>query len=255
MLFDSGTISLVGGADLVVTALQNTGPGASPVTLSLVDAFGDNSQLFDVAAPASVRVVHDSPDAPPVAIIATINNVASTLVPSLTYEAFTPYESLTPGAYTFGITPASNTSQVLATQTLTLRAGSEQAIYAFGKLANLVTQVTWDDRRRLATEAKLRIIQGSPSAGNADVYLTAPGAGIASLTPTYSGVPFMGDTGFQGFAAGSYDLTVTVAGSKSAVIGPVTVSIINTGVYTVVAREAPGGGAPYGLILLDDFAP
>lgn len=252
VLFDSGTINLIGGTDLVVTALQNTGPGPSPLMLSVVDAYGNDSQLFDVATPANVRVVHDSPDAPPVSVIAN-GNVATPLVPTLAYEGSTAYLPLTPGFYTFNVTPAGSTSQVLAMQALTLYAGTEQTIYALGNLATMTAQVSWDDRRRVATAAKLRIIDGSPTAGLVDIYVTTTGANIASLTPTYAGVPFTGDTGFQGFAAGSYDVTVTPAGSKTAAIGPVNISIITTGIYTMVVRDAPGGGAPYGFILLDDL--
>jgi hypothetical protein len=121
--------------------------------------------------------------------------------------------------------------------------------------ASLGTQVTGDDRRRIATGAKLRIFQALPDVAFVDIYLTAPGAGIASMAPTFAGVPFAADTGFQQFAAGSYDLTVTTGGTQNILIGPTTLNVINTGLYTVVARDAPGGGAPDGLILMDDFAP
>ena len=254
VLFDSGTITLSGGDDLVLSVLQNTGPGSATVTLGIVDAYGDNSRLYDAATPANLRVVHDSPDAPPISVIAN-GNAASPLVPSLSYENFTAYAAVTPGAYTLDITPAGTPSDVLVSSSLPLNAGDEQTLYVMGTTATLGTLVTEDHRRRVATEAKLRIIQGSPFAGNVDVYLTAPGAGIASASPIYQAIPFTGDTGFQGFVAGSYDLTITLAGSMTAAIGPTTIKIANSGVYTAVVRDAAGGGAPLGLIMLDDFAP
>jgi hypothetical protein len=55
------------------------------------------------------------------------------------------------------------------------------------------------------------------------------------------------------YVQGSYDLTVTPAGSKTPIIGPVSITLNDDGVYTAVARDAPGGGAPYGLIELDNF--
>ncbi len=64
----------------------------------------------------------------------------------------------------------------------------------------------------------------------------------------------MTDTGFVSYAAGSYALTITPAGSKTPAIGPLTVELANAGIYTAVARDAAGGGSPLGLILLDDFA-
>jgi hypothetical protein len=254
VLFDSGTITLSGGSDFVVTLLQNVGPGTAPVVLGTVDAFGDNSTLFDISTPATVRYVNASPDSPPLSVIAN-GNSGTPLATMLAYESFTPYGPLTAGAYTFAITPASNTAQVVTSLPLTLNAGSQQTIYALGLYASLGTQVTFDDRRRVATAAKLRIVQALPDAAFVDIYLTAPGAGIASMAPTFAGVPFAADTGFQQFAAGSYDLTITTAGTQNILIGPTTLNVINTGIYTAVARDAPGGGAPDGLILMDDFAP
>jgi hypothetical protein len=257
VLFDSGTISLTGGADLLVAALENTGPGTAPITLGVVDSKGNNTLLVDVGTPADVRVVHDSPDAPAVSVIAN-GDVTSPLVPSLSYENAFPslsaYASLPAATYAIAVTPASNPSDAVLSTSLPLAAGSVQSVYAVGLLANISALVTSDDDRRLATQAKLRIIHGSPAAGPVDIYLTAPGAGIATATPTYANVAFKDDTGFVSYAAGSYDVTVTPAGSKTAAIGPATVTLKKTGIYTAVARDAAGGGAPLGLILLDDFA-
>jgi hypothetical protein len=55
------------------------------------------------------------------------------------------------------------------------------------------------------------------------------------------------------YAAGTYDLSVTPAGSQTPSIGPTSVSLTNSGVYTAVLRDAAGGGAPPGIIYLDDF--
>ena len=66
-------------------------------------------------------------------------------------------------------------------------------------------------------------------------------------------MPFKADTGFLSVPAGSYDVTVTPSGTKSAAIGPATISVANNGIYTAVARDNAGGGTPLGLILLDDF--
>jgi len=254
VLFDSGTITLVGGDDVVISAVQNTGPGTAPVVLSVVDAYGNNSSIFNVGTPANVRVVHDSPNAPPVAVILD-GNVTPPLVPTLAYPDFTPYVSLTPGVHDVEVTPASNTADALINQSVNLNEGGIYSVYAIGDLAEIGPLITYDDDRRLATQAKLRIIHGSPSAGPVDVYLTTAGANIATLSPTYPGLEFADDTNFVSYAAGTYELTITPAGSKTAAIGPLSVTLKDTGIYTAVARDAPGGGAPFGLILLDDFVP
>jgi len=235
-----------------LAALQNTGPGAASIIVSVVDAIGDNVRIYDVNTPATLRVIHDSPDAPPLSVIAN-SNTATPLVPTLSYPTFTAYQALVPGLTNVAITPAGNPGDMLVDQQLDLDAGSVHSVYAIGPLASIKSLVTRDYNRRYATQAKLRIIQGSPAAGAVDVYLTAPGAGIATANPTYAEIPFGADTGFVSYASGSYDLTITAAGSKTPAIGPTTVSFSNSGIYTAVARDAPGGGTPLGLILLDDF--
>jgi hypothetical protein len=85
--------------------------------------------------------------------------------------------------------------------------------------------------------------------------VTAPGAGIATATPALRNVPFRAESGYVSLAGGSYDVTVTPTGTKTAAIGPATITVLDGNVYTAAARDAVGGGAPLGLILLDDFLP
>jgi hypothetical protein len=252
VLFDSGTITLGGGSDLVFSALQNEGPGTATIFLGVVDALGNDSSLFDVSTPTNVRFINDSPNAPALSLVAN-GNTATPLVPTLAYAAFSPYDSLTAGITTIAITAASNTSSSVTSQSLDLDAGSVHSIYAVGDLSGLQPFITRDHDRRYATQAKLRFIDGSQSAGLVDVYLTAPGTSIASVEPTYAGVAFLNDTGFVSYAAATYDLSLTPAGSKTPSVGPIAVTVINAGIYTIVLRDNAGGGMPPGVIYLDDF--
>jgi hypothetical protein len=253
-----GPIELEGGTDLVFSILLPFFPPGEVIPLpcgisfvSAVDAFGNNAWLNPGGA--SLRVINDSPDAPALAITAN-GNLTTPLVATLAYEGSTSYLDIgEPGVYGLAITPASNLSDVLASQRVNLRAGTNHSLYALGPLAQIFPFITLDDYRSYSTQARLRFIQGAPSAQLVDVYFTASGAGITSAMPTYAAMPFATDTGFVSYTQDSYDLTVTPAGGKTPIIGPVSVTLRNGGVYTAVARDAPGGGAPYGLIELDEF--
>jgi hypothetical protein len=261
-VYDSGPITLEGGMDLVISLLANPMPAYCPPHLncpvlgpivSAVDALGNNWQPVQNANSARVlRVVHDSPDAPALAV--TINgNLTTPLLTSIAFEGATPYDlGVMSGVGLLAITPANNLSNVLASRAIAAGPYSAHTLYALGPLAQLSALVTVDDHRRYATQARLRFIQGSASANPVDLYLTAAGAGITNAAPTYAAVPFAADTGLVSYTQGIYDLTVTAAGSKTPIIGPISTWLDNGEISTVIMRDAPGGGSPYGLIELDD---
>jgi len=252
VLYDSGTIFLEGGTDIVFSAMQNEGPGTATIFVAAVDAVGDSQRLYDVSTPVDVRVVNDSPNAPPLGVIAN-GNTAAPLAASVAYGAASAYAPLTAATVGIAITPANNSSDTLFGQSFQFGAGSSFTIYAVGPYSGLQTFVTRDFTRRYATQAKLRFLNGSQSAGLVDVYLTPPGTSIASVAPTYGAVGFSNDTGFVSYTAGAYDLTVTPAGSQTPTIGPISISLSNSGIYTAVLRDAAGGGTPPGIDYLDDF--
>jgi hypothetical protein len=171
------------------------------------------------------------------------------------YPVVSDYLAVPPGVYNVKVTPASNPGVIAIDADVELDAGVRYSAYAIGSLATIEPYVLVDDDRAIATEAKVRIVHLAPSAGLVDLYVTAPGADLATATPAFAGVDFRDETGYVSLAGGSYDVTVTVASTKVAAIGPATVTLSDGGVYTAAARDAAGGGAPFGLILLDDFNP
>jgi hypothetical protein len=264
VVFDSGSVSLAAGDDLLLSAEQNTGPGNSPITLAVTDAKGDNSQILDVSTPAEVRVIHASPDAPAVSVFAN-ESFAAPLVPCLefpgyagaaaaTCPTFTAYVPVLPPASvkSVQVTPYGNSGVIAINASLALAAGTYYSVYAVGDLASIAPLVLTDDTRRIATEAKLRLVHASPSAGNVDIYLTASSS-IAGAAPVLKNVPFKADSGFLPVAAGAYYVTITPTGKTTPAIGPLAVNLLDKGIYTAVAVDHVGGGAPLGVITLDDF--
>jgi len=260
-VFDSGTVTLAERADLLVMAIDNTGPGDSPIKL-LVHTGGSEFEILDAATPAEVRVVHAVPDAPPVDVY--VNDAMAAGAPAiagLDYADAAPgadnYVALASGTTNVLVTAAGNTGVIAIPATdLELAAGRQYTVYATGTLAGgIVPFITADDDRPVATEARVRIIHLAPSAGPVDIYVTAPMTDITGVSPTFSGVDLRDETGYVSLAGGSYDVTVTVAGTKTAAIGPATITLSDGGVYTAAARDPDPdvAGDTFGLILLDDF--
>lgn len=250
VVYDSGRFSLASGSDLTVAAINNRFAGASPVSLLAVDATGNVSELKDSNSTADVRVVHAVSDAPAVDVL--INNGKA--IAGLAFPDFTDYAKLTPGAYNVKVAAAADNSVVVINADLTLNAGSFYTVLATGSLGqNTITPLVLADMpRRIATAAQIRLIHGSTLAGNVDIYVTA-NSDISAASPAFSNVPFKAETGYVALTPGSYVVTVTPTGSKTAAIGPLRLELAGNKIYTAVARDGVGRAAPLGLIVLDDF--
>jgi len=250
VVFDSGRITLANGNDLTVAAINNRFAGASPVSLLAVDANGNVSEIKDSNSTGDVRVVHAVSDAPAVDVLLN-NNKA---IPGLAFPDFTGYANLTPGAYNVKVAAAADNSVVVINADLNLAAGSFYTVLATGSLeGNTISPlVLADNPRRIATAAQIRLVHGSTLAGNVDIYVTA-NADISAASPAFSNVPFKAETGYVALTPGSYVVTVTPAGTKTAAIGPLRLELAGNKIYTAVARDGAGRTAPLGLIVLDDF--
>ncbi len=253
VVYDSGPLSLASGDNLLIVAVENTATGDSPISLIVQNGSG-SAEILDVGVPADLRVVHASPDAPAVDVVVN-NDFDNPLVPGLAYPNFTPFVSVPAATYNTKVTDAATQTVVPINADLSLMAGVRYTVLAVDNLADIEPLIATDDARRVSTYAKVRIIHASPTAQTVDIYVTAPATNINAVAPTLAQVPFKANTGFLTLPEGTYDVTVTPAGSKNAAIGPVTITVENGGVYTAVARDDIGGagGAPLGLILMDDF--
>tara|TARA_R110002167_G_scaffold361000_2_gene578874 strand:+ start:2162 stop:4615 length:2454 start_codon:yes stop_codon:yes gene_type:complete len=252
VVYDSGTVSLTAGSDLLVMATTNTGTGSSPVSLLASD--GTNSFiLWDANSKANVRVVHAVSDAPAVDVIA---NNALTLFNGVAFPDITGYAAVDAGTYLIDVAVDSDNSIVAIDDAeITVESGKFYTAFANSDLATIGLDLVVDMPRPVATAAKVRIFHASPDAGNVDIYVTADGD-IANVDPAFAAVPFttpmLAETGYVELAAGDYVVTVTGAGSKDAAIETGTMSLAVNKVYTAIAIDSADGPT---LLTADDLAP
>jgi hypothetical protein len=126
-------------------------------------------------------------------------------------------------------------------------------VIATGPVAAIAPLVLEDDLTTPAAgNIKLRLVHASPTAGPVDIYVTAPGADLTTVTPTLANVPFRAASDYLEVPAGTYRVRITPAGSKTVAIDVDGVTLTSGQIRTAVAVDAPGGGAPLGAILLAD---
>jgi len=253
IVFDSGTIGLNDGDDLTIAAVTNTAggvdPEASPISLVALTGAG-SAEILDVDTNTSLQVVHASPDAGLVDIV-----VNGAVALQLDFPEATGFLDLPADTYNIAVTAPGNISApAIGPVDVELLGGTRYSILAVGKAMDMSIEplILTDDARRVATNAKVRIVHASPTAMDVDIYVTAVGAGILDTDPTLANIPFKANTGFIPLPAGDYDVTVTPAGLKDAAIGPATISISNSGIYTVIARDPLPGATELGVISSDD---
>ncbi len=252
VVYDSGTVALMALTDYFLTAVSNTWSGDSPV--ALLAALPEGQVLIqDKDAGADLRVVHAVADAPAVDVF--LDGSMTPAVDMLAFKQVTGFLNVPEGDHTVTVAAdADNSVVVIDAAEVTLEQGMSYSAYAVGSLtdSDISPLVVMESPRRIATAAKLNIAHTSYSAGNVDIYLTATDD-ISDATPALSDVPFMATSGALSITAGDYVVSVTPHDSKTVAIGPLPVSLMAGGIYSVAAVDNMGGGVPLGVILMDDF--
>lgn len=252
VVYDSGSLNLAAGADLMVLATQNVGAGESPVTLLVADGSG-SFLLWDDNTGANLRVVHGVANGPSVDVIA---NNEIVLVEALPFTDATNYLAVVDGDYLIDVAANNNGVVVVDDAAVTLKVGQSYTAIANNELSDVGLDLVMDNPRRIATAAQVRIFHASPGAGDVDIYVTTDGD-IENAQPAFSAVPFttpmLAETGYVQLTAGDYFVTVTAAGTKNAAIEAGMLTLQGGNIYTAVAVDAERGGLPPQLILMDDF--
>ena len=260
VVYDSGEISLAAGADLMIVAVDNTGPGAALVQLVVLDGTSA-SMLYDANTPASAVAAHLSPDAPAVDILADDNSTAAVeairLVDNVSYNQFCDINSVpAPGDYTINVALNSDNDAIATSFPLNVMQGDEVTAIVSGfatpGLTPAITPIALaGNTRSVITEAKLRITHASPSTGNVDLYLVPAGTDINTVDPTFAAVPFGADTTQLSIATGTYDAFVTGADSKTPAISLPGIEFTGGEVWDVIARDPEDGETGPQAVVID----
>ena len=266
VVFDSGPVGLPDNADLSIIAVDNTGPGASPVTLLAVFADGTVAELRDGGADASagLTAVHNAADAPAVCVVADDATTAEVerveLFAGVPFRGFGYLGLVPPGSYLVGlevfdeITGCAGSTVVVFEPAAELAPGAEATGIVVGTLAEgLELLALPDDLRPIATEARVRIVHGSSATPEVDIYVVAPGTDITdpAVEPAFAGVAFKQSTDFVSLPPGAYDVFVTVAGDTTPAISVPGAQFDGGAVITAIASDPAGEETAPGLIVID----
>ncbi len=216
---------------------------------ALTAACSDDDDNTGPDGEARVRVVHASPDAPDVDVLLDDSEVLG----DVPYLSASDYLEAEAGDHNVKVNAAGTATTVIDAD-VSLVDGTDYTVIAAGAAEAIEPLVLRDDNSEPAAgNARVRAIHGAPGAPAVDIYVTAPDADLETTIPVLANVEFGDVSDYIDAPAGDYQVRVTIAGTKTVVIDSGALALSGGQVRTAIAVDAPGGGAPFDLLVLEDL--
>lgn len=211
----------------VITIFDADGNETSPVAVRSMTAVGNPLVFADVSFPPKIRFLHAALTLPAVDVYddqPLTNRVAQ----DLAFKGATADIDTTPTTKTYYFTPTGSTATVLFSQEVTAPApGTFTHVYAVGDTGAWVGTRFVPDRAVTSTSAKVRIFHGALNHDSIDVYVND-----RDVPLTADDAPILANAAFSflapsvQLASGSYDLYITVGGTKTVLAGPYPFDVV-----------------------------
>lgn len=242
VLFTSLTRTYVAATTDTILLLNRDPSRTADVSVRQVAAAGTSLQLGDPRIPPRGRVLHAAPGIGNVDLAENgdfANLVASELAPGeLSAEA-----PLTAGTNTYTFTDAGNQGAPIVESEQVIGTGFYETLILTGPASDPGVLNAVSLRRPFATSGRLGFVHAAAAFALIDIYLLEAGTPIDDEGPISTFVPFSLGTGLVAVAAENYELTVTVAGTKTVLAGPLAIDVADRDVIEVFIVETPDPNA------------
>lgn len=175
-------------------------------------------------APAKVRVLHASPDAPKVDIYVNGNKTFE----NITYYQISPYLDVPAGSYRVEVYPAGQTTNPVLSENVEVRSGRNYTVAAAGQLANLQLVPIMDTTNIPSNKVKVRFWHLSPNAPAVDI-------AVQGGDVLFSNVSFTEAAKYFEVDPGRVTLEVRVAGTNDVVLTLRDINLAANEAYTITA--------------------
>lgn len=261
--FDSGTVNLPGGSDLLLAAIDSAGPtsNASPVQLLQIPEGGSTSVIRDQGSNTSLRAAHLSTNAPSTVDIEVNGSVPGAL-DDVSFPTLSSYLSIPSGTTDVAVLQSDGTSLNLSAS-LSLAPQSFNTAYAINDgngSTKLIT--TEDDLRSVATEVRFRVVHAASNVtslvpnGEVDVYVLPDGTTPSEAGQDAAAIESLAfEDSAEAAAAGgnTYDVFVTPKDTPSDVrFERQDLAPSDGQVFTLIARDDKSQGSAVTVIEQND---
>jgi len=196
---------------------------------------------------AELRVVQASPDTGEVNVVLNSKTIST----DIGYAGNTGYISVDSGSPNLQIIPV-NSSTPIVNETPNLASSSENTVIVANYAANVTGIVLVDNNTDPPSgEAQLRIVNAAPGISAADVYFVPSGSSLTTIAPIITSLGFETASSYETLTAGTYQVFMTVPGTKNAYFSTGQLTLTSGQIRTLVALNSTTGG--YTSVTLSDL--
>lgn len=157
-------------------------------------------------------------------------------VSGLTFEGLTGYQSVDSGTQEFKVSVSGGTSTVIDTS-LNLSGGQYYSFIVYGTASAPLSTILPDTSATNPASGVfyLRVTNAAFGTTGLDVYVTTPGASLATASPNISNIQQNGTSNFATLNSGTLQVRLTLANSKQVIYDSGTVTFNSALTYGIVA--------------------
>ncbi|MEO0344960.1 MAG: DUF4397 domain-containing protein [Pseudomonadota bacterium] len=193
-------------------------------------------ELLDINVAPQFSAIHAAFGSTDVDVVLG-NEFTAPEIQGLAYGGLSEDLAIEDGSLDINVIPTGNPGVLLAQREVTVAPGAFIRTYIVGLPGEVQLVTIADDRRVLATNARVQIFQAAARYQTLDIYLVEDDVDITLIDPTFANVLFGTGNSYLPFEAGSYNLVLTEPGSKTIVGGPFAMTLEIGRNYGIVAVD------------------
>lgn len=200
--------------------------------LCLLSACGGSSSTT-----GNLRFVQASPDAPSVTVYLNRKLMAA----NMNYPNSTGYVSIRSGTR-LEVFPASGSTVIFQMKVPIAGSANETLIMTGAAAQPTSTLLTDGGSTAVAGNGNIRVVNASRGMGTPDVYIVPAGTNLSGAIPSVANLGFNSDSGYIATPTGTYEVVMTVPGTKNALLTTGPINLSGSSNQTVIGLDNTAGG-------------
>jgi hypothetical protein len=242
----SGTFTLEAGQTYAFVIIDPADDSTAPISVTTVGL--PVALLLDPSVPARAQVINAAADGEPRDLYLD-DDFTAPLIAEAPHAAYA-YGDVTFGEHTLTVTPAGNPGVIELEDTSTYARSRYHSILIAGAPGDLEMAQIVDDPRRLANQARLRVMNGASQHEELHFYIVEPGGEITGRQPAF-GLRPPAISARGSVPPGDYDFFLRDPVTQSIVAGPISVAL-SEGIYSLLVLNG-STSSTVELVFLEDF--